>query len=198
MAWDKGFDFRGTSGAETDPTNCTYVVAEAYPVTRNGVTFGWSVVPTNMITPVDRNVGNDARIEGINYTVPSEIGTFRVDLPATGTYNISLALGDADGANWADSEIFDNTTSKLRLGPTNMTTNNFLDASNVNRTAATWVSSNVAVSITFASTIFNINVGSAGGPGYSVISHLFISQDTAAGPTSVQLERGTRGIGRGI
>src|SRR3990167_6684343 len=94
MAWDKGFDFRNTSAYVTDPADHTYVLhTETYPTTRNGVTFGWSA---GTIDSRDRDSGIDARLAGINFGAAT--GTFRVDLPATGDYDVRIASGDASFA----------------------------------------------------------------------------------------------------
>src|SRR5205809_595690 len=93
MSWDKGFNFRDSIGYVTDGTNETYVrdTGDVYPVTRNAVTFGWN----SNLGGADRNSAIDRRLAGLNYSSPGTSFTFQVDLTAPGTYDISLALGDA-------------------------------------------------------------------------------------------------------
>ena len=43
----------------------------------------------------DRSTTVDPRLAGINYAFNGTPATFSVDLPASGTYNLSLAMGDA-------------------------------------------------------------------------------------------------------
>jgi hypothetical protein len=91
-------NFRSTSGYVTDGAGQTYVLAtDTYPTTRGGVTFGWETPgPTGH---ANRSTSLDVRLAGIGYRVNSSggaAGIFRVALPATGTYNLRLAMGDAN------------------------------------------------------------------------------------------------------
>jgi hypothetical protein len=107
LSWDKGFNFRQTSGFVTDGANETYVLSgDSYPATRNGVTFGWEDAPSG---DRDRNSGIDRRLAGMNF-VSSAAGAsayrFRVDLPAAGDYAVRLAIGDeANGSNVKFGEL---------------------------------------------------------------------------------------------
>ena len=113
MAFDMGFDFRGTAGAAIDPAYGVPVLAEIYPNTytnANGdsINAGWTF--GDNVTGADRGPGNDPRIVGINFTAND--GTprnFTIDLasgsaPGAGTYSIDLADGDA--ANFSHPEDF--------------------------------------------------------------------------------------------
>ena len=89
-----GFDFRNTANFVTDPPGDTYVLSTtAYPTKGSGVTYGW--VKTSLVGARDRNAKLDPRLAGINYANNGSPATFYVDLPSAGTYNLSLAMGDA-------------------------------------------------------------------------------------------------------
>src|SRR5271166_295692 len=92
--WGNGFDFRNTATFVTDPSGSTYVLSTtAYPTKGNGVTYGW--VKTSLVQARNRNAKLDPRLAGINYASNGSPATFYVDLPSAGTYNLSLAMGDA-------------------------------------------------------------------------------------------------------
>ena len=55
--------------------------------------FGWTNV--TLVQARDRNNQIDPRLAGMNFANNGSPATFYVDLPASGTYNVSLALGDA-------------------------------------------------------------------------------------------------------
>lgn len=175
MAWDKGFNFRGTSGFKTDGTDETYVLADTYPVTRNGVTFGWE----QAASAVDRDVASDRRLAGVNYFGNNGTGVnFRVDLPATGRYSLRCALGDRD-AQTNNSGIFkDDTTTFLTLLFSNAAYRH-MDAAAVDYADADWVTSNSAITRVFSSSIMRLLIGSPA-TGFSTISHIFLSQLSGA------------------
>ena len=92
-SWQQGFDFRNTKNFVTDPSGSTYVLpGTVYPTTVNGVTFGWT---KNSTTGRGRNASLDPRLAGVNFANNGSPATFYVDLPLPGTYDLSLALGDA-------------------------------------------------------------------------------------------------------
>lgn len=189
-----GFNFRNTSGYVTDSANETYVLGQAdapYPTTRtiNGqsVTFGWwapgsrtnctngqstSIFGENASTIIDH------RLAGANYVAP--LGSnicilFRVDLPATGVYNIRVALGDQLAAYTQTATIRDNNTSVGTVAASTATTSaHFLDATGTLYTTAAWPGSNTIVSPTFASQIFNFMMSD--NTSYNTLAHIFIQQ----------------------
>src|SRR5271165_4650423 len=94
QAFQAGFDFRNTSNFVSDPPGDTYVLPTMmYPTTVNGLTFGWTNI--NLVQGRDRNNGLDPRLAGVNLATNGMPATFYVDLPTAGTYNLSLAMGDA-------------------------------------------------------------------------------------------------------
>lgn len=186
MAFDEGFNFRSTLGFVTDPTDTQFVDGTlTYPQTAGGVTFGWISI-SNVVTR-DRNSGVDARLAGIHRTSGGP-QVFQVDLPATGQYEVRVAVGDANypdtGINYA---LFDNTTQVFSFS--NLSTSaggHFLDATGVERTSvADWISNNAAVTYNFASTVLQLQIDI----GFAGVSHLRIVQvDTGPtpGPTAFE------------
>lgn len=87
-----GFNFRATSGYVTDPANTTYSIGDTYPQTRNGITFGWTGSPAAPTTR-NRSTTVNAKVAGINFAAAASPLTFRIDLPAAGSYDIGCALG---------------------------------------------------------------------------------------------------------
>jgi hypothetical protein len=184
MAWDKGFDFRGTSGYVTDPANCTYVLGEAYPTTRNSVTFGWEGTTASV---ADRDAGISAKLAGINFANPAK--DFRVDLPAAGPYLVSLAVGDqASGSNAVVTTIIKDTATTLMTLTGQTVTAEFYDATGALLTTAAWPAGNVAVEKTFATTLCRMSMSIPSG--FWRVAHLFLSQvavvaSASATPTDI-------------
>lgn len=177
MSWDKGWNFRATSGYVTDGANTTYELGEQYPVTRNTVTFGW--VGFGPLS-VDRNNALDVRLAGINYFSSSGVtGTFQVDLPATGDYTIHLALGDAGGGGSASCVcvIKDNASTLATINFDASVGTKVTDATGTLLNTTTWPGSEAGASLTFATTTLSIALTS---PSLVMIEHLFVSQAGAA------------------
>lgn len=187
-AWDKGFDFRASSGAETDPTDCTYALTtDSYLTTRNSVDFGYSSIGGGVGDSRDRDIGNDARLEGM-WFISNSYGVgmgirFTVDLPAAGVYDIWAAFGDPSNTATIYAVLKDNATAFVTIaGTVTGAGNSFVDASGATRTAAQWLADSARggtkVTRTFASTKLIIDLGdtTAAGSGSSSIAHLFISQ----------------------
>lgn len=183
MSWDKGFNFRNSALYVTDGTNETYVVSSAdlYKTTRNGVDFGWSVVAG--LAGADRSSGNDRRLAGINYNNATQ--TFQVDLPAAGSYTVQLALGDqgAGGDASCTATVKDSAATLATVNFAANVANQFTDATGAILTNVTWPGSEVAATLTFATTTLNLVMSSAS---YWTIAHLFVSQaggsPTVTGP----------------
>src|SRR5208283_506460 len=111
-AWQQGFDFRNTKGFVADPSGDTYVLPSTlYPTSFNGTTYGW--VKTAPVQGRDRNASLDPRLAGINFVTNGSPGTFYVDVPSAGSYDISLAMGDAGYQQcWVQCQVqfFDGAT----------------------------------------------------------------------------------------
>lgn len=211
-AWDKGFNFRATSGYVTDGTNQTYVIdTDVYPTTRNGVTFGWNY--STCLSDLgggtrDRDSGIDVRLAGMHFIANrDERCTFKVDLPAAGTYIITLGYGDA-GGNAKNNYIVvkDSTTDVITLSAvTTAATPTFGDAVGSTYNAATWPGSQTTSTEVFATTTLDMIIGSGLAPDATdaSIAHLFISQvasgvsnsvSTTPGSDSISTTRGTGNI----
>lgn len=177
--WDKGFNFRGSSGYVTDGTDETYVIGDSYPTTRNGVTFGW----LTSIGTQDNDSTVDRRLAGTNYSVPTGTATFQVDLTVTGAYDIRYADGSTAGSGQVDQhfKIYDNTSLLVTNTQSNVALDHYIDATNVDRSEADWPSLNAINTQTFATTTFKLTIGDGTTGGYQILAHLFLSQSSGGG-----------------
>ena len=202
-SWQQGFDFRSTKGFVTDPSGSTYVLpTTVYPTTVNGVTFGWT---KNSTTGRDRNAKLDPRLAGINFVSNGSPATFYVDLPSAGTYDISLAMGDAGfGQCWVQCQVqfFDGTTQLATVsgGPIPMT--NFYDATGKVWSAANWPSGNLSQQVTLAGTRLTVVVGTSKATGdFTTLAFLGVAQVSgspsftiSASPASLSIQQGDQGM----
>ena len=186
MVWDKGFNFRATSGFVTDGASETYVLEDPYPTTRNGVTFGWVTITENTR---DRDNAVDRRLAGINFQ-GNDGGAiqrvFRIDLDAMGDYIISLAGGDDAATQTLECSFLDNTTVFAHPGNATVTgVAEYVDATGVVRTQADWPTQHATIARTFASTIFNVRINDGATiSNSSCLAHVFVSQVATAGATA--------------
>lgn len=198
MALPQGINFRGTAGYVTDGANEDNEASAGvtYPRTSaQGNTVGWEQAPGDHL---DRNSALDRRLAGIHYRNGTSI-KYRIDLPATGNYNVRCACGDAIAVAAAKLELFDTTTSLGVLASaaaSGVASGSFRDATNTEYTAANWPGSNTAVAATFASTICRFALG--GTANFDILAHVYIEAAAASGVTYPQLERGIRGLNRGV
>ena len=186
-----GINFRATSGFVTDGAGDTYSLGEASPVVRGGFTFGFNSDIT--ANTRDRASGGDPRLAGIAFFANSGAAqTFTLNLPfGPGTYNIRLALGDANAGQICYCEIKDGSTSLKTIGPTVTTAGVFLDANGTLQTA--WPVDNVAIQRTFAGSVMTLVLGgSAGGSAASAITHVSL-EFVSGGATAVTLSGPTSG-----
>lgn len=182
--WAKAVNFRATSAYVTDGADETYSLPNtdsAYPITRGGLTFGWSSVYAD--AQRDRSNIIDRRLAGMSQQPNSGISTFKIDLPSAGTYTIRAAFGDYSFAKTVYAEVLDNTTSLFTLSGVSVSAGSFSDAMGNVYTAANWPGNNVARSgLTFSSTTLILKVGgngAGGGAGDSAVAHIWIFQDSA-------------------
>lgn len=186
MAFPQGVDFRATSGFVTDPTNYTHDLGTTvYPTASpQGNNIGW--VSTSGLGARDRNAAIDPRLAGIVFTSAATVSTFKIALPAAGTYLINIAMGDATQAQSGQFlRIFDGATLLATPIPANTSTlsGSFLDATNTQYTAAAWPGSNTSISLTFAGTVASFECGGGAGVDWSIAS-IFIQ---SAGPPPVTI-----------
>lgn len=188
MAYPQGINFRATAGYVTDGAGDTYEIGTTanYPrTTPQGNVVGWE----DAITGTRDRTVQDPRLSGIHYftSTTGVTARFRFDLPAAGSYDIRLAAGDPAGGTYAKIELFDTTTSLgvlVNQMGTAIAANSFADAANTIYTYANWLTSNTAVSKTFASTICRFKIG-AGLGANEAITHLRVAATAAAGSATV-------------
>ncbi len=179
VAWDVGFNFRSTVGYVTDPVPTVMALfgSTNYPTTRtiNGqsVTFGWETLGSDISTR-DRISSWDPRLAGIACQSDASFSVFRVDLPASGSYLLGLAMGDAPNPRSSHVEFQSGTSTVLVVQATNPY-NSFTDATAAGRYFSDWPSANATVQRTFTSTIFRLKIGGNSDGSYSCISHLRIT-----------------------
>ncbi len=157
-----GFDMRATQNFVTDLSPNTYVLGSntLYPTTRGDATFGWTEA---VATAVDRSKWIDPRLAGVNM-VRNDIspGIFRVDLPAPGTYSISVALGDNYYSPcWTNCriEFKDGSTSLFALNLGVIPGGHFMDANGVLWTAEQWPANNTPREVTITGSSLSVLVG---------------------------------------
>lgn len=178
-AWTTiGINFRATSGYVTDGTDETYCLADSYPTTRGGVTFGWTTIDADAAR--DRDSALDRRLAGVNKS--SNSGTqanFQIDLSSSGTKTVCLALGEGVfDWDYQYLQILDNVTSKVVIDKSTPQTGmpKFYDAEGTLHTGAAWPGSNVCVSVEFASTTMNVKIGTPSAQtGNSSIAHISVT-----------------------
>ena len=159
--WQQGFDFRSTSNFVTDPAGDTYVLpSTAYPTKGSGVTYGW--VKTSGVSGSNRNAKLDPRLAGINYVSNGAPGTFYVDLPSAGTYNLSLAMGDATYTQCytqCQIQFLDGNTVLATVAMGRTLASYFYDTKANNWSAAQWPTKNVSQQVTLSGTRLTVVVG---------------------------------------
>lgn len=173
-----GINFRATAGYVADGGAETYSLGEAYPVTRGGLTFGFS--SSLAANARDRSTGVDRRLAGCVFQV-NTAGTvsFRVDLPSPGTYEIRLALGDANNAQNHRCLIHDDSTLLATIEADTLT-GQWLDAQGgVHFSSNGWVTGNAARTLTFATTSLILTIGGdSSGTFSTALSHLSVVNAT--------------------
>lgn len=180
MAFPQGVNFRNTLGYVTDAADCEFSNSAAYPRTSaQGNTLGWENNGT--VNTRNRNSGLDARLAGVNFD-PNSAGKFRIDLPATGNYDVRVAAGDAIYNNNCAWDLHDTNTLL-----THLTTGNagagakWKDSTNTSYTAANWISSNTPYAATFSTTILRLVPANTS----ACIAHLYVSAAGGGGPAFI-------------
>jgi len=187
MPIKQGINFRNTAGYVTDGTDHTYEILFGTPAnyprtTPQGFTVGWEVVGTSGPQTRNRSTSIDTRLAGTCFnTTASDVLTYRVDLPNSGSHDIRIAAGDNSYArSGLKIELFDDTTS-LGILVANGTTagGKFRDATDAELTAAAWPAGNTKVTKTFASQIARFKLGN--GTNQTYLAHLYIEGVAAGG-----------------
>ena len=203
-SWQQGFDFRNTANFVTDPSGSTYVLpTTAYPTTTNGTTYGW--MQTVPVRGRDRNASLDPRLAGIDYATNGSPATFYVDLPSPGTYNISLALGDAGYQQCytqCQIQFFDGNTLLFTLAKGRTLAGYFYDAAGNNWSAAQWPTDNLSQQVTVAGMRLTVVVGLPQSNGdITPLAFLGVAQVSgtpnftiSASPASLTIQQGNQGM----
>jgi len=190
---DWGFDFRSTLGFVTDPANCYPVLGETFPHTyAAGVSAGF--VSPGSLNLVNGSAGVDARLAGCIFENNSPFQmTFRVTLPATGTYTIDVVCGDV---GYAESnmkvEVFDTGSSLgvLMTGASTASSSRWVDTDGTDMTEATWLAGHTTVDKTFTTTECNFKIGNL--VTYTKINHIRVT--SVAGGPSAGTDTATAGL----
>ena len=199
--WQQGFDFRGSLNFVTDPPGATGVVLDTiFPTVGGLTTYGWSYTATFEV--LNRNNSVDPRLAGAHQVNNGTPGQFYVDLPAPGTYSLSLAMGD-DGypacAVQCQVQFLDgsNLLATVTGGPINQ--GYFYDAQGNVWSAAAWPANNVSQQVTLAGTLLTVEVGTNQHTG-DIYLHCLPGRNAIVGGPTFALdapdigERGTRRI----
>ncbi len=183
-AWIKGWNFRATPGFVSDGPNETWFTSfDAYPVSRNGVTFGTS---GGSFESRDRTNTLDRRLAGqiqVANASPTQ-GRVRINVPGPGDYRVRLAVGDAGFAQSYQSVVIRDGIGGPAVvtidEPAGTGAGQWLDASGVTRTASGWVANNQAVVISVTGQVIEVVVGEPGTAQTtsSTISHLLLQKLT--------------------
>src|SRR5271157_875824 len=202
--WQQGFDFRNTASFVTDPPGDTYVLSTTtYPTTVNGVTFGW--MKTSPVQARDRNAKLDPRLAGINFVSNGSPATLYVDLPSAGTYNLSLAMGDAGYEQCytqCQVQFLDGSTVLATRSEGLTQLGYFYDAKGNNWSAAAWPTSNLSQQVTLTGTRLTVVVGTNKATGDNTpIAYLGLGQVSggspnftiSAAPASLSVAAGNQG-----
>lgn len=184
----QGINHRQTAGYVTDGAGETYSLGAAYPVTRAGLTFGWSA--SVIADSRDRATSIDRRIAGDAYVLNTTPKDFNIDLPNTGVATIRLALGDGSASRSNRVQLLDGGTVFATFS-TETGTAVFTDASGTNRTTTTWPTSNASINRTFATTQFTIRLGDGSSTGYSSLAHVSFDLAEVAADTTAPTMTGT-------
>lgn len=159
-----------------------------YPtVTAQGNTVGWEQVGYD---PFKFNISSspsvDVRLAGSRGNgIAGAPGIYRVNLPAAGTYRIRCAAGRYDSIRGANIRIFDNSSLLSEIIPPQglSAAGSYIDASNVELTAANWPSLNQSVDLTFTSSTLRVyNAGQPiSGQSYAYIAHFSVESIPTSG-----------------
>jgi hypothetical protein len=183
MTWDKGFNFRGTSGYVTDGTDETYVLGDSYPTTRNGVTFGWDAG----VYAYDEYSSYDRRLVGANRGGYDTTRHFRVDLPAAGNYLIRAAFGSVNIGSAIAAAFLDDAAVLSSVNGEHGSSE-WRDATGALRGWVTWAAENASVTYTFASTTLRVrHINNNTIWNLSSTAHIFLSQEEGGDPPAVSI-----------
>lgn len=178
MALPWGFDFCASNTYVTHGANAAGIQGDfTTPTSYNGqglCSWGVAAGTGDRDTSVDAAGGH--RLASINHTGGGGTRVFTVVLPSSGTYDISLALGDFV-LGWPKLKATFNDNSTWVVSGNSGAANQYIDANNSVLTAANWIAAGAGVpkTLTFGSTSFTLTLTSTDGSDFGVISHLNIA-----------------------
>jgi hypothetical protein len=185
----KNFNFR-TSGATycdgsgevcNDDANTTFVNMDAYSVTRNGITFGWTV--STSLDSRDRDNSIDARFAGFNFVNNAgNQAIFRVDVTVGDIIDVRLAAGDIAATQIQYITVKDNATAFITCAGVQTLSDEYMDAGCNVRSRAAWPGSNTLVTRTMASGTLFVIIGdpTSVDSNSSTLNHLSLVITTAS------------------
>ncbi|MGC2109485.1 MAG: hypothetical protein WA655_08205 [Candidatus Korobacteraceae bacterium] len=145
-----------------------------------------------------------ADVGDLNYVLNRTPATFYVDLPASGTFNLSLAMGDEgypECSTQCQIQFLDGSTvlATVTGGPTEL--GYFYDAQGNNWSAAAWPTSNVSRQVAVSGSRLTVVVGTSDDTGdLTPIAFLGIAEVTlspnfllSALPSSLSVTQGNQG-----
>ncbi len=198
----QGFNFRATAAFVTDRASCTYVLNDQYPTTRDGVTFGWNTLGTNVVV-YDRQTGYGDIPAGINCQINNgSQKTFSIDVPHPGRYEFRILLGDIAAQSRYYAIVSDGATPLFTLDTNTLAANQFtpgdalgLDAAfEVGYSEGGWEEYNESRVINLTGTKLNVLIGSPTNTNdglYTCLQHIDLiyldEQPLAAASTPVQV-----------
>jgi hypothetical protein len=202
MSLPQGINFRSSSGFVTDGTNEYGETAQnvSYPTTTpQGNNVGWESFQSGFAIGVrDRDATNDRRLAGVHFSsTGAAYGiTYRIDLPASGSYNIRGAFGDESNFDaGVQLELFDGSTSLGVLASnTAVPSGHWLDATGTDRSPDTdWAANNVAVNKTFATSILRFLLGTS--TQNAVVAHFYVESGASAPVITAQPTQQSGAVG---
>jgi len=155
--------------------NASFTPPTYLRTTAQGNNVGWESGGAD-IDERDMDNGIDRRLAGCHISFNPTPQNYRIDLPSAGDYTVRIAAGREGYTFSVNVELFDGTTSLGVLASGTGAT--FADATNVDRTAAAWPGSNVAVTRTFATTICRFKNASASAAG--ALAHVYVESAAPA------------------
>ena len=184
---DISLNFRDTAGYVTDGTGETYALCneDVFSTTRAGFTFGRET--GNLDTERDKESSIDRRLAGACQRVNNDTKvTFRITLPSTGDYDVTIAAGDYWNSRTHYIDFKDTNTVLWSIAGTATTANQFIDANgNLRTSASNWASNISKRRITMTTTIFRIDIGQNGANGdISNMAHIRLEKVSAASPSA--------------
>ncbi|HVP50189.1 MAG TPA: hypothetical protein VMT56_03100 [Candidatus Bathyarchaeia archaeon] len=175
------------------------ILKSVYPTRLNDVTAGWATKPAGAY---NRDKTLDPRLAGTNSVTNGKQDAFYVDLPSPGTYNVSLAMGDAGAAacqsTYCQVQFMDGNTTLATVKVTGFGKGYFADATGTARSSTGWPANNAARQLSISGTRLTVLVGTTSTGGTTPISHIAVASavgnfSMAASPTTLNLIQGSAG-----